>query len=467
MSHYRLASESATLDSLLLHMPDWDRTFLLLVMWVSGTVNLLQCVGLGETTGLGIWTTAVAAGVWCMWLVKPWFPRELSRVLLPLLSLSVYAALSLTWGGVDVKGLQNLSVSIGFTGFILLAARETERSPAFAFSLHRALDGASIVAAAAYSITYLLFGEGSDAIVGTRIIFGGRAFALFAAVAVARQMARWQAGDWKGFAIGLWLVVLVFLSQSRLAMVACLIQFPLAMCCRGDAKSITRALFMTVVAASALAASILLSKSMYDRFFAYDANMNVGGVMINASGRTKMWETLLDDLRGKAVYFGYGAGASGRLIDRYFPNLGHPHNDFLRLLYDFGAIGLGWWVLFLITVTFTMIGGVRRCTSPDRGPGYARRSGPRSKDHPDLPLHLAPILALIAIVMSMFTDNSISYIFVMAPMGMLIGVSLGRLRLSGQLRRDPRPRRRVTLRPRSRLRLPNWESDLPQQRIFH
>jgi O-antigen ligase len=211
---------------------------------------------------------------------------------------------------------------------------------------------------------------------------------------------------------------------------------------------------MTVFAGSVLIGSIFLSQSMYDRFFAYDAKIAVGGMMINASGRTEMWQTLLDDLRGKAVFFGRGAGAAGRLIDRYFPDLGHPHNDFLRLLYDFGAVGLGWWVLFLVIVMFTMIGGVRACTRqvPDA------RS--RTKDHPDLPLHLAPILALLAIIMSMFTDNSISYIFVMAPLGMLIGVSLSRLRLAGRFRRMPKPRP-VPVRQRSRIRLPNWEADYP------
>jgi hypothetical protein len=464
MSEYKLASESDTLDTLRRRMPDLDRSFLLIVMWVCGTVNLMQCVELGGTTGLGIWTTIVGAGVWCLWLVRPYYPRELSRVLLPLITFSAYAALSLIWGGVDVKALQNLSVSLGFTGFVLMAARESERRPAFAFALQKALDGASIIAGVLYSITFLLFGQGSDAIVGHRMFFAARPFALFAAVAVARQLARWQAGDWKGFVVGVWLVVLVFLSQSRLAMVACLVQFPLAMCCRGDFKSIARALVMTVLAAFALGASIFFSKSMYDRFFAYDAKIAVGGVMINASGRTKMWEALLEDLRGGAVYFGRGAGAAGRLIDRYFPDLGHPHNDFLRLLYDFGAVGLGWWALFLIIVLFTMIGGVRRCTAQYIGPtpDHVRTV---SSDHPDLPVHLAPILSLVAIIMSMFTDNSISYIFVMAPLGMLIGCSLGRLRVVDPGRRMPKPRR-APAPMRSPIRLPNWDADLPPGGTF-
>ena len=353
-----------------------------------------------------------------------------------------------------VKGLQNLSVSVGFTGFVLLAARERERRPGFAHSLHQALDGASIVAALAYTVTYLKYGEGSDAFIGDRMLFAARPFALFACVAVARQLSRWQAGDWKGFAIAVWLVVLVFLSQSRLAMVACLVQFPLSMCCRGDFRSIMNALLMTAAAAGALIGSILMSQTMYDRFFAYDAKIAVGGVMINASGRTEMWQTLLDDLRGMAIVFGRGAGAAGRLIDRYFPDLGHPHNDFLRLLYDFGVVGLGWWVMFLVLILCTMAGGVRRCF---RVPPGSYRSA-RFAVPGDLPLHLTPILALIAIIMSMFTDNSISYIFVMAPLGMLIGVSLSRLRRTGGL---PRTGRMAPAEKNLQVRLPNWEAEYP------
>ncbi len=76
MSYSKFASESDTLNNLVLRMPDWDQSFLLLVMWVSGTVNVLQCVELGGTTGLGIWTTMIGAGVWCLWLVRPYYPAR-------------------------------------------------------------------------------------------------------------------------------------------------------------------------------------------------------------------------------------------------------------------------------------------------------------------------------------------------------------------------------------------------------
>ncbi len=43
----------------------------------------------------------------------------------------------------------------------------------------------------------------------------------------------------------------------------------------------------------------------------------------------------------------------------------------------------------------------------------------------DYPLHLAPILAIAAVSGSMLTDNSVDYFFVMIPLGIVIGCSLG------------------------------------------
>ncbi len=170
---------------------------------------------------------------------------------------------------------------------------------------------------------------------------------------------------------------------------------------------------------------------MHERFFGHDASLSVGGVSINGEGRAEMWRTLLDHLQGHYL-LGNGVGAAGNLIDRYFENLGHPHNDFLRFLYDFGIFGLGWWLIFKVVFIGTGIGMLRRCATPHA----AARWG---VDPRDFELHLAPLLALAAVIASMFSDNSVSYVFVMAPLAMLIGCSLSRVRAA--------PSRSLTLSP--------------------
>jgi O-antigen ligase len=376
-------------------LPDFDRLFLLGVMLVSGTVMLPQAVYFGGTSGLGVWTTLVAGGIWAMWLARPYFPRELARVLLPLAVFTLFSVLSLAWGGASIKAFQNLSVILAFMGFILVSARECEFNPAFALQLHRALDAASLIAAIAYSITVIKFGPGS-------------------AVAIGRQLARWQGGEVRGLYLALWLTTLVFLSESRLAMAASLALFPLLYLLRGDSKSVVKGTVIGAVGVAIFLACIFLSQEMYDRFFGFDASLQVGGVTLNASGRTEMWQMLLESLQGNYL-FGKGVASSSILIDNYFPGLGHPHNDMLRLLYDFGIFGVTWWVLFLLAVFAQMLRMLRR--------SFQVRDG-------DIALHMTPLLAMSAVTASMFTDNSVSYIFVMAPLGMVMGCSLSRMRRS-------------------------------------
>jgi hypothetical protein len=170
---------------------------------------------------------------------------------------------------------------------------------------------------------------------------------------------------------------------------------------------------MTVVGGAVLAGAVMLSEDLHDRFFGFDASLQIGGVSFNASGRTEAWGALLDDLNGGAKLFGKGAGSSANFVSQRFQNLTHPHNDFLRFYYDYGAFGLFWWAAFLLAAALAMLAAVRR----------AVRHGNRA----ELQYHLAPLLALAGVCASLFTDNSISYIFVMAPLGMLIGCSLSRL----------------------------------------
>lgn len=123
-----------------------------------------------------------------------------------------------------------------------------------------------------------------------------------------------------------------------------------------------------------------------------------------------MWETTLDSYR-TAPWFGKGAGSVEELIERHYPGLGHPHNDYLRILHDAGLVGFLLWVggfLALIWKTW-------------RGWLVAAPGDPAGR------VHLAAGLALVAVALGMLTDNVIVYIFVMAPVAVVVGTSLGLL----------------------------------------
>jgi O-antigen ligase len=164
---------------------------------------------------------------------------------------------------------------------------------------------------------------------------------------------------------------------------------------------------------------VLSSKDIHDRFFGLDA-AQIGGLSINTSGRQQMWALLYAD-GADARWFGKGVGSSSILIDHYFPQLGHPHNDFLRVLYDYGAVGLTCWVAFLVGLAVVLFGAFRRLAAAGRA-GRAR-----------LPYVMTPLLALVGVAAGMFTDNLMSYVFVMAPFGILVGCALGVLPRTGRV----------------------------------
>jgi O-antigen ligase len=163
-----------------------------------------------------------------------------------------------------------------------------------------------------------------------------------------------------------------------------------------------------VIAATAFITAVFTYEPLYDRFFGFD-RADVGGVAMNVSGRTKMWNVLFESL-GDDWIFGKGIGASGNLIDQFFPDLGHPHNDFLRYYYDLGVVGLSMWLMFVLAFIWKTILNLRRSIRDAAS---------------DYPLHTAAVMALIAVSGSMFTDNSVSYSFVMFPLAIVMGCSLG------------------------------------------
>ena len=76
----------------------------------------------------------------------------------------------------------------------------------------------------------------------------------------------------------------------------------------------------------------------HDRFITGDVK-SYNGVGIRLSGRNKLWGTTWTSAQTSPI-IGHGAGSSDALITNTFVNAGHPHNDYLRLLNDYGLVGL-------------------------------------------------------------------------------------------------------------------------------
>lgn len=386
-------------------MPDASRLLLLAAILCAGLVSLSQQISIGPVTGLGMITILSCGGAWLLWLTRPRLAREHLTVLLPLVLFAVYAVGSVLWSSVDILALQLLCVLLGFAGLVLVAAREVEDDPTLAKTLYRAVDVATWFATGVYALSLARDGLGAESIILAR------PYALFVLIGLARQLALWQSGDRRGL-LGTGIILAVVLASiSRTALAAALMLVPLAALVRGRKKDVAFAVGGVVAGGLVVAAALALSPTIYERFFGFDANMRVAGVAINTSGRMEMWVKLWDSAI-TAPWLGHGVASSSQLIGYYFPypGVGHPHNDYLRFFHDFGMFGLGLWLAFHAGAAWTLFKRARAAArKPGGDPGY----------------HLVPMLGFVALAVSMTTDNAVCYTFVMAPLAVLFGCSLG------------------------------------------
>ncbi len=133
-----------------------------------------------------------------------------------------------------------------------------------------------------------------------------------------------------------------------------------------------------------------------------------GDATLDTSGRAAFWVAALNSYFQSPV-LGNGPGSANNLIEATFPGLGHPHNEYLRYLHDTGILGLS---LLLIGCgqMIAICGKVYRRSIEVSSPAAN--------------FYLGTLLALIAILLTMLTDNTASYLFIMVPLGILVGMAL-------------------------------------------
>jgi hypothetical protein len=396
-------------------LPDWAIFAALAFCSVVDLPGGFRIGGPGGISGLGAGSFALAGLAWCVFLIRPILPPQLLRSVLFLIMFEVYAAGTMLWSHTGMDGVQLLVVGIAFLGLLLVCARETALHLETGMMYLRWLAYTSAVAVGLYLyVVYTLPKLGADeAVVG---MVNPRPFALYALTVVGVALGLWRGATGSKMKVALPLIwaavttITVALSMSRTALVCCVLLFPLAMLLSLNFRGVLMSIGTLASGAVLFVVAVLSYKPLYDRFFAYDASMSVGGVSVNASGRTKIWELLYRTI-GDDWMFGKGMAASEIIIRSTFNGfIAQPHNDYLRYYYDTGAVGLSLYLCFALSFFIKTFGNLRR--------SIQRRT-------PDYPLHAAALLAFSAVSWSMLTDNSVCYSFVMLPLAIVMGCSLG------------------------------------------
>jgi O-antigen ligase len=375
-------------------------------LMVSALIDLPQHVHIGPTTGQGVETIALVA-LMALLCLNGYSGRGVPSLIRiwPLAVFLLWALMSFSWGHPNQQGAQNVFVYVGFVEMLLIGATAGRWAPAHSFRVvDWAFRVAAVVGCSLYALSFVIAGHGN------RVIVSPRPFGLFGVLVVAWFMAAHVAGDRFAKLFVIAVVVLTLVSLSRSALGA---QFAVIVVAwfgtSSNFRTIMRALAVMLVVAGLALSAVFLYAPLHHRFFGGD-KQQVAGISLNVTGRDTLWSANWAWFKEKPA-MGWGAGSSDTMTSALPGGFaGHPHNDYLRLLVDFGVVGLLFWLVGYVTLL--------RMTWRSW-----RQSGPRAG--PENRVYAASFLALVGIALTMMVDNPLIEIAKMAPLGALVGLALG------------------------------------------
>ena len=372
----------------------------------SAFVDLPRRVALGPVSG-GAAVTALAAGAGVVtWILA--YRGDVAFVTRPLLPLGLFVGWALTtcvYHHPTINGAQNVLVWIATLGVAGLTAAQVRRRPDSVKRIVPMFVFSCALSIALYAGSVALGGLGSASVIAPR------AFALLGLVAVAAGLGLAKTGRRSGILLAAIASVFIVLSLSRLATGVAAVLW----CVGGLNPSTFRGWFRFFVATSATLAVFIVAVTaitpLHDRFSQGDLTTVGGGLRVNTEGRLPLWEATWRSYLTSPI-IGQGAGTADDFVTAHFSSgVGHPHEDYLRILHDYGAIGLILW----LAAYFTLLKAVWRGWRDSLG----NQSSPADWSH------FAALLALTSVGLGMLTDNVMIYPFVMVPVGLLVGLSLG------------------------------------------
>jgi O-antigen ligase len=375
------------------------------IILICASINLSQLVSLGPVSLQALLTIGYALLAWMLWFMRPVLIRPVIGSIWPFVLFILWTLMSLSWYRFTVSGFQNIILYSAFAGLILLTASLSYYDYKFQLRVGRMVGMATLIAAALCGGSALALGLGNEAVISPR------AFAAAAVVGVAWYLSNWRYRSLKGLWWASVIILVMIVSLSRTASAVALLLIPISqLSLKNMGRWIQVALAATLVIVMSYLA-ITHIEPLQEHFFQGDTQLQLGGTKINVSGRQDFWRITLDSYR-ESPWIGHGAGSSEELLSRRTAGvITHPHNDYLRILHDYGAIGLGIWLLGFANLLWQTW---KYWIMADR------------RQDPSAPLYLTAVLSLLAAALLMITDNIIIYINVMAPLGILVGAALGR-----------------------------------------
>ncbi len=185
------------------------------------------------------------------------------------------------------------------------------------------------------------------------------------------------------------IAVIPLIAVTRMGMTASAMSLPLTLAPMKVAK---RLAFLALIAVFGL--SFFYTERVQQKMF-YSGEGRIEEVKWDnpnfaTSGRKHIWDRIAEGI-GESPWVGHGANSSEAVVSFITDGLTHPHNDWLRLAYDYGYLGT---IVFGMSVIWQSIDLFKR----------ARRALGTSRI-----LFYAGASSMIIFVLFMLTDNVILY----------------------------------------------------------
>lgn len=389
-------------------------------------LSIAIAVALGSTPGIlkfgdvslyGVitltWTSASVLAV----LGGGTLSKSAMYAFVPMFLFAAWASVSLAMN--RIENLQQLAALAAFISIAVLACQSAEKRPQSSFVLLRIIEYATLGPVAMFVIAY--FGLHNPA-----AFFNLRGFSILLLVGLAAACGRWRYGSRFSLLLMTLYGSCIVLSLSRTASVVAVLLVPASNLGRRQSK---RALLKVILglAVGFLTFVVLVTQvdSIRDRFF-FGKDLGdymEGTATLNTAGRAEMWAMVYSSWNQnlQTRLLGQGPGTASEMADLVIPGIGHPHNDYLRVLHDFGAIGLMLFVIGLTSITWRVF---LRWRSSDR-------------NYENAAVHCSAFLALLSLWVLMITDNPITYVFSLAPTAVLVGNSIGMSKNTRLMQRLP------------------------------
>lgn len=398
----------------------YRRVWLATVVLLAALSDLPRRIDIGEFSTLGFLTLALAflsLPIWLGALSSRVVPRAWALLVL-------WVVGTLLINPPATAGVQNVSVLALFLIAIITAASVT-RSDGNTDYIDRLMSIGSGTAVVLYGASVAVGG------LETNLIFEPRAFALFALVALAWSLpfVRYRR---RRIVRSAGLLLLIVLSLSRTAFVVALLISGLNGLKPRTLVGWLKSLGAVALALGSIYLSIQTIQPLHNRFFEGDV-VAVGGssLDVNVMGRAGVWEATWDSAL-QAPILGNGPGSSEAVSGAATNGeVTQPHNEYLRLFNDYGLIGLSLWLIGYLGI---LRGATLR--------SFGRRRAPLVERH----AHLGAALGLVAVGLAALTDNPFVYSFVVVPLGVLVGSSLGLASRGGVTSTRFRPRQAASIR---------------------